>query len=66
MFIGGWCTSQSRPADTLPNGRRHNTSMFVPRAAKELEDYCEEYQLSHEALEPVFVWIQSLVNIFSF
>lgn len=54
------------PADVLPDRRRHNSARFVPRASRELEAHYEEYQLLHEALEPVFIWIQSLVCAFAF
>jgi len=49
-------------ADVHPDGTRSNMAKFVPRAGKELEQHLEEYQLLHESLEPVFVWIQSLVR----
>ena len=51
------------PADVLPDRRRANTAWFVPWAGKELEDHIEEYQLLQETLEPVFLWIQSLVSV---
>jgi len=52
-------------ATTTEKGRRLNSARFIPRCSKEFEEHIDEYQLLHEALEPLFIWLQSIV-CFSF
>lgn len=49
-------------ATTTENGRRLNTARFIPRCSKEFEEHVKEHQLLHEALEPLFIWLQTIVR----
>jgi hypothetical protein len=59
----GLPSDKDQAATRSDNGGKVNTSQFVPRACKELEEHADEYQLLHEALTPLFCWIQSLVSL---
>jgi hypothetical protein len=49
-----------------PSKRKKNSSQFIPRSSKDIQQHPEEYRLISECFEKIFLWLRGVVSQFIF
>jgi len=64
FFQGHQCPSDQDPTTfhKNPSKRKKNSSQFIPRSSKDIQQHPEEYLLLSECLESVFIWLREVVS----
>lgn len=67
-FQGQDCPSDQDPTTyhKNPSKRKKNSSQFIPRSSKDIQQQPEEYLLLSECFEKVFLWFREVVRHFIF